>query len=254
VARKATKRLLVPPASGLVRQTLLGCFPRCSTMTPPSSRSGPWRELSDVISEARSLGFLGPGPIDVQLRHAAGFVSVARSRVDLDARILDLGSGGGLPGLVVASEWPEATLTLLDANGRRTAFLHRALERFELADRVTVVQERAENAGRLPDLRARFDVVMARSFGRPAVVAECGAPFLKRGGWLVVSEPPASIAGEEIDPESVKRWPPEPLHHLGLEPVEAIHAAFQYQTLRQQDLCPDRYPRRNGVPARKPLF
>ncbi len=217
----------------------------------PSSR----RDLSEIIGEARTLGFLGPGPIDVHLKHAAGFVSVARARVGADARLLDLGSGAGLPGLVVACGWPEARLTLLDANGRRTAFLRRALERLQVSDRVSVVQERAETAGRSSDLRGAFDAVLARSFGRPAVVAECGAPFLKPGGWLLVSEPPAvPDGGGATEGAPSTRWPLDPLLELGLEPVEAVHTGFGYQALRQREPCPDRYARRDGVPARKPLF
>ena len=220
------------------------------------------RELFEILDEARTLGFLGPGPIDVQWRHAEGFVRVAWAKVARDARVLDLGSGGGLPGLVVAYQWPEAGLTLLDANGRRTAFLRRALERLGFSDRVSVVQERAEIAGRSPDLRTQFEVVMARSFGRPAVVAECAAPFLKPAGWLVVSEPPAATGPRTLDTaaaeasttSSAARWPVEPLSRLGLDPVESVHGDFEYQTLQQRDPCPDRYPRRDGVPARKPLF
>jgi 16S rRNA (guanine527-N7)-methyltransferase len=217
------------------------------------------RVLAEVIGQARTLGFFGPGAIDVQLRHAEGFVSIARSNVGTrEARLLDLGSGGGLPGLVVASDWPEAHLTLLDANGRRAAFLRQALTRLGFSDRVSVVQARAETAGRAPDLRAHFDAVLARSFGRPAVTAECAAPFLLPGGWLVVSEPPEQAGESPDDPEEPPgpstRWPAEPLAKLGLEPTETVHAEFAYQVLGQKLPCPDRYPRRDGVPARKPLF
>ena len=78
---------------------------------------------------------------------------------------------------MVAIEWPEATVALLEANGRRAAFLRRAVERLGLGDRVTVLEERAEVCGRDAGLRAGFDGVLARSFGRPAVVAECAAPL-----------------------------------------------------------------------------
>ena len=94
---------------------------------------------------------------------------------------------------------------------------------------------------------------LARSFGRPAVVAECAAPLLKVGGWLVVSEPP-SQASDEVEDGSPERWPVEPLRQLGLEPQEVVHLRHTYRTLRQTAPCPERFPRRNGVPAKKPLF
>ena len=98
--------------------------------------------------------------------------------------------------------------------------------------------------------RGGFDGVLARSFGRPAVVAECAAPFLKVGGWLVVSEPPAHDGGTQGD----ERWPHEGLRQLGLVPSDPARGEFAFQVLRQAEPCPERFPRRNGVPAKKPLF
>jgi 16S rRNA (guanine527-N7)-methyltransferase len=207
--------------------------------------------LEEILLEARALGFLGPGPLDLQVRHAQGFVAISRRLSGTSSsNLVDLGSGGGLPGLVVAVEWTGVSVALLEANGRRAAFLRRAVERLDLQSRVTVLEERAEVAGRDPDLRATFDGVLARSFGRPAVLAECAAPLLKVDAWLLVSEPPRS-GGQARDGE---RWPAEPLRQLGLEPAEVIHEEFEYRVLRQVDRCPERFPRRNGVPAKKPLF
>jgi len=211
--------------------------------------------LDALLAEARDAGFLGPGPIEPQLRHAEGFLAVAR-RLAGDAsaapRLVDLGSGGGLPGLVVAVEWPEASLDLLEAGGRRAAFLARAVSRLGLSERVRVLHERAEVCGRQSGHRGAYDGVLARSFGRPAVVAECAAPLLEVGGWLVVSEPPEDErpTGAAAD----ARWPPGPLALLGLEPLGPVHEEFGYEVLRQAAPCPEDFPRRNGVPAKKPLF
>jgi 16S rRNA (guanine527-N7)-methyltransferase len=206
--------------------------------------------MRELLSDARALGFLGPGRLDPQIRHAEGFTVIAR-RLSPGGppRLVDLGSGGGLPGLVLAVEWPAATVALLEANGRRATFLRQAVERLGLGQRVTVVEDRAEVAGRAADLRAGFDGVLARSFGRPAVLAECAAPLLKVGGWLLVSEPPRSEAEGQGG-----RWPADQLRQLGLEPGEVLHEGFEYRTLLQAVPCPDRFPRRNGVPAKKPLF
>ena len=170
-------------------------------------------------------------------------------------RLVDLGSGGGLPGLVVAVRWPQAHLVLLDAHGRRTAFLERAVDRLGLGERVSVRQERAEAYGRAEDARGTFDMVLARSFGRPAVVAECAAPLLRVGGWVVVSEPPAGGAdGPRGGEPSGPRWPAQPLEQFGLVRGEHVHEEFEFQILEQVTPCPDRFPRRDGVPAKKPLF
>jgi 16S rRNA (guanine527-N7)-methyltransferase len=151
----------------------------------------------------------------------------------------------------VAGDWPEASVMLLEVNGRRAAFLRRAVDRLGLAPRVSVLEERAEVCGRQEGNRGGFDVALARSFGRPAVVAECAAPLLRVGGLLVVSEPPPR-SDAETDEES--RWPATELLQFGLEPAELIHEDFEYRTLRQVGPCPERFPRRNGVPAKRPLF
>src|SRR5205085_3530969 len=130
---------------------------------------------------------------------------------------LDLGSGGGLPGLVLAMAQPDLEVVLLDANLRRMSFVGEAVATLELTRRVTVVRARAETSGRDPSCRGSFDLVVARGFGRPAVTAECGAPFLRTGGLPVVSEPP-----EEAEPAA--GWPAPPPAELGLRPVQ-LHRA-----------------------------
>ena len=200
--------------------------------------------LEEVLEEARELGFLGPGPVAGHIEHAAGFVQAVGE--PHPARVVDLGSGGGLPGLVVASAWPGATVVLLDANERRTRFLTNAVRDLGFGDRVRVVHARAEDVGHDPLWRGRADLVVARSFGVPAVTAECAAPLLEVGGRLVVSEPPE---------ESGDRWPADALGKLGLRPAARLEQAFsRFQILRQEEPCPESYPRRVGVPAKRPLF
>ncbi|HEY2214412.1 MAG TPA: RsmG family class I SAM-dependent methyltransferase [Acidimicrobiales bacterium] len=210
--------------------------------------------LREVLNEAREFGFLGPGPVETHIQHAEGFVALARRHSPATgdaARILDLGSGGGLPGLVLAVMWPDCSVVLLDAAVRRTGFLREAVIRCGLEARVTVITERAEIAGRDPELRGSFDGVVVRSFGPPAVVAECAAPFLRVGGCVVVSEPPES----PDDPTGASiRWESPGLAQVGLETVESVRETYGYEVLRQRELCPDRFPRRNGKPAKSPLF
>ena len=199
--------------------------------------------LHAVLERSRRLGFLGPGSVRVQEDHAAGFAGCVPAA---PARLLDLGSGGGVPGLVLAALWPEAEVVLLDAGERRCDFLREAVDELGWHPRVWVHRARAEEAGRDPTLRAAFDLVTARGFGPPPVTAECAAPFLGPNGHLVVSEPP--------DERAADRWPEEPLSHLGLTPAGEWRDPFHYRSFRQATPCPDTYPRRTGQPAKRPLF
>lgn len=162
-----------------------------------------------------------------------------------DLAAVDLGSGGGVPGVVLAKDLPSSRWLLLDSSVRRTAFLVEAVEHLGLGDRVEVVTGRAETVGRDPRHRGAYQVVVARAFGRPAVVAECGAPFLEQGGRLLVSEPPD---------ERPDRWPAEGLGLLGLRSAGRSRDAPHLATLWQDHPCPPRYPRRVGIPAKRPLW
>lgn len=159
-------------------------------------------------------------------------------------RALDLGSGGGIPGLALALAWPASTWVLLDGSVRRCEWLAEAVARLDLTDRISVTAARAENAGR-GALRGSFDLVVARGFGPAAVTAECGAPLLHPGGHLVVAEPPGGA------PE---RWPAGPLAELGLTAGPRLVDPVALQVLVLTAPCPDRFPRRVGVPAKRPLY
>jgi len=119
---------------------------------------------------------------------------------------------------------------------------------------VTVVRARAEVAAR-SEMRGSFDLVVARAFGSPPVTAECAAGFLRVGGLLVVSEPPpqSPTGRDQVSGEPV-RWPVGPLAELGLLPVGAWRDRYGYQVLLQQQQCPDRFPRREGIPRKRPIY
>jgi 16S rRNA (guanine527-N7)-methyltransferase len=218
-----------------------------------------------ALQQSRSWGFLGEGPLDVHVAHAQGFadaaesILVGRSSASSDADPgqpdegpwMDLGSGGGIPGLVLAQRWAHREAVLLDSNERRARFLQEVVDNQGWGDRVRVVTERAEMAGRVPGLRGSFSLVVARSFGSPPVTAECAAPFLRQSGILIVSEPPDSSVSDLPDEA---RWPQEGLAQTGLRPLAAWHGEFRYAILRQDEECPDRLPRRVGVPGKRPLY
>lgn len=214
---------------------------------PPLRAEGDDRLLA-VLEEARRRGLLGPGRISDHVAHSRAYADAG----GLDRRglrALDLGSGAGVPGLVLASRLPWSTWVLLDSSERRTRFLTEAVADMGLEDRVQVVTGRAEAVGRDPAHRRGYDAVVARSFGKPAVVAECAAPLLVDGGLLIVSEPPAIEAGADAG-----RWPVEGIVQLGLRMAAITRAAPRLAVLRLAERCPERFPRRVGIPGKRPLW
>lgn len=201
------------------------------------------RLLVAELDAARSRGALGPGPAEGHIDHALAF---ARSVERPPPSLLDLGSGGGPPGVVLATLWADTSTVLLEASSRRCAGLRLAVSRLGVSGRVTVAEGRAEELAHRPEFRERFAMVTARSFGPPSVTAECGSPFLGAEGLLVVSEPP--------DPDPA-RWPVAGLERVGLRDLGTLDQRDAHlRVLGRVGVLPDEVPRARGIPARRPLW
>lgn len=205
-----------------------------------------------VLAEAKTLGFLGPGPVDRHVAQAEVFAEVVGDILSAlgkgvgTPQALDLGSGGGVPGLLLAWWFPDVRWALLDVQRRRTSFLTQAVAEMGWAGRVTVVRREASEAGRDPGLRGRCTVVTARSFGPPARTAECGAAFLKEEGRLLVADPPESA------PE---RWPSRELALLGLQNQGLRKsAAGSVRVLGRSHQLEDGFPRTRRKMEQQPLW
>jgi 16S rRNA (guanine527-N7)-methyltransferase len=202
------------------------------------------RALAGVLEHSQALGLLGPGSTDAHVEHAC---SLAQALGRAPHRFLDLGSGAGVPGLALALAWPDAVATLLDARQRAVDALRRAVAELGLESRVGIELGRAEELARREDLRGRYDLVVARGFGSPSVTAECGVGFLEAGGELLVTEPPG-------DPDA-ERWPALGLQELGLAPPRRIRFGDAGAVvLTAIEPAADRWPRRSGIPRKRPVW
>lgn len=205
------------------------------------------------VGPAQAIGLLGPGPTDVHIAHALSFVTFVESLLSVEGEVpndetyVDLGTGGGFPGLIFAQLGWVSSAYLVEARARRAEFLSEWVERLDLSGRARVECERAENLGR-GSLRESATVVTARAFGSPAVTAECGSAILRTGGVLVVSDPPGGSNGCDL------RWPTPGISLVKLEMTHSEVAPHAFSAMRKIGRLPDLYPRRSGVPERKPLF
>ncbi|MEM9980636.1 MAG: 16S rRNA (guanine(527)-N(7))-methyltransferase RsmG, partial [Cyanobacteria bacterium P01_D01_bin.2] len=99
--------------------------------------------------------------------------------------VIDIGTGGGFPGLPVAIAQPQWQITLLDSTRKKIAFLDTLCEQLGLTN-TTLVAERAEMAGRDRSHRAQYDLALVRAVGAASVCAEYALPLLKVGGFAVL--------------------------------------------------------------------
>jgi 16S rRNA (guanine527-N7)-methyltransferase len=162
-------------------------------------------DLLETLRQAQRFGFFGDRPIEEAVEHAIGFVN-AIGELAVGARVVDIGSGGGLPGLVVAETYRHADVTLIDRRQKRTDFLERAARRLGYAHvdvrclDVAILGRAIGSGAEQP-----FDVVTARGFGPPDVTLRLARALTHRSGMIVISEPP-----------SADRWQTSLLDELGL--------------------------------------
>jgi len=200
-------------------------------------------QLAAVLERAQNLGHIGPGELDGYVEHAVSHLSVANPGDG--TRWCDLGSGGGLPGLIVAIERPDLKLTLLDRSLTRVEFLEQAVKQLDVVDSVEIVQGDATELAHSELYRGAFDGVFCRSFGPPPVTAECAIGFLRTTGCLVVSEPPEA---------SRRRWPLKSLQTLGFAGVEIFDGPPRFAKLTVAAPPGRDVPRTWKQMAKNPLF
>jgi 16S rRNA (guanine527-N7)-methyltransferase len=201
-------------------------------------------------------------PAEVQLLHFADSLSVVPA---IDAyvrliggdvamlstvRVLDVGSGAGFPGFPLAIVRPRVAVTLLEATGKKVAFLRRVADDLRL-DNITALNFRAEEAAHHPTLRGHIDIVLARAVARLPVLLEYCLPFVRPNGFVLAlkrgdiaeelaegARAAAALGGTlgDIMPVAVP----------GLESHRLVRIDKTGET-------PATYPRRPGLPAKKPL-
>jgi len=164
--------------------------------------------------------------------------------------LIDIGSGAGFPGMVLAIVKPECRVTLLESDQKKSDFLKRVVEELDLKN-IQVLKERAEVAGRDPSRRGKYDLATSRAVASAAVLLEYALPFLKVGGRLLMWK----SANYQNELQEARHA----LATLGGE----ISEVYKYCLMEGLDRSlvvvekrhetPDRYPRRPGIPGKRPL-
>ena len=172
------------------------------------------------------------------------------SSLPRSGRVIDIGTGGGVPGLVLATVRPDLEFTLTDSASKKTKWVEEMVALLEL-ENVTVVTRRLELLGREEGFRESFEVVTAKALAALNVLSEFAVPLLKVGGRLVAYKGPA--LADEIREAGFA------LQELGAR----VHRCHGFQVgAKQTTVCEiekvrptaEKYPRRDGVPQKKPLL
>ena len=174
------------------------------------------RVLERILREAQRIGALSNAPVAEIIKHAKWF---AEAIPPTALTGIDLGSGAGVPGLIVALFCPQLNLQLVDRRVGRTDVLIRAVHALNLTDRVTVRCCEISDMTKDSTWAKHFDVEMSRGLGPPIQTLNLSRDLVKPGGVIIISEPP---------PDSDSRWDEQQVRALGLEGPSRIGAVAMF--------------------------
>lgn len=191
-------------------------------------------------------------PEEVRVRHFLDSLSlVAYIPADEPASLVDIGTGAGFPGLVLAIACPTLTVTLMDSTGKKLKFLNHVIETLKIPNAKTV-HIRAEDAGQQPAYRAKYDLAVARAVARLPGLLEYALPMVRVDGAFIamkgstvfeeVEDSSAALrvlGGKVMDIESVQLPGKDMPHHLVI--------------VSKVKKTPRTYPRNPGIPTREPI-
>jgi 16S rRNA (guanine527-N7)-methyltransferase len=221
-----------------------------------TSRLGRYLAMVLAFNQTTNLTAI-TDPAEAWRKHIFDSLTLLAALADLPegSRVIDIGSGGGLPGIPLAITQPHLKFTLLEATGKKAEFLRQTIEILELSN-TAVVQARAEAAGhdrgertaqgRMNGHREKYDVAVARAVGRLNTLAELTVPFVRIGGRC------ALVKGLQAEEEVQEAE----------EALALLHAVFvsttptptgQIVVLEKSSATPRTYPRADGEPKRVPL-
>lgn len=176
---------------------------------------------------------------------------VLESSASRPIRVMDVGSGAGLPGLALKIAFPDIQLALVESVAKKTSFMRHVIDTLNL-EGVSVYTGRAEELARGNDLRDRFDMVVVRALAKLPLLLEFGLPFCKTDGCLVAFK----HGGDGTEQDEAANALSELngfIERVSTVRLEGLTDDRVVILIRKTGATPKRYPRSVGVPGKRPL-
>ncbi len=193
---------------------------------------------------------------EVQVKHFLDSLTVIQILPGLAAGeelcIIDIGTGAGMPGVPLNILFPDIKLVLIEATLKKVSFLHNIKEKLGLKN-IEIVTGRAEEIAHIDDFREKFDVALSRAVARLATLAELTLPFCTAGGTVITQkkgdiEEEIKQAGTAINILGGK------LREVKRVELDELSDERYLVVIDKISATPGKYPRRPGVPAKRPII
>ncbi|OGR90420.1 MAG: 16S rRNA (guanine(527)-N(7))-methyltransferase RsmG [Elusimicrobia bacterium RIFCSPLOWO2_01_FULL_59_12] len=227
----------------------------------PGSLPGSQKDLLEkyvnaVLAAPASLGLTATrDPAEFWERHVLDALKLLtflpKNLLDATLRVIDIGSGNGVPGIPIAIALPGWSVYLLDASNKKTGFLDMFCKSNKIENAI-VLPGRAEILGHHPKFRGQFDLAFSRALGKLPTALELSVPFLKRDGLLIIPH------GYTYQTELLRSQ--RALNELGAALQDSkpysLNKIVNYTALTFLKIndTPETYPRKVGTPTKRPLL
>ncbi|HHX44002.1 MAG TPA: 16S rRNA (guanine(527)-N(7))-methyltransferase RsmG [Chloroflexi bacterium] len=200
------------------------------------------RHFLDSLSCLLALPVGAPAPLPDEVAIQVGSGSL---------RVADVGSGAGFPGLPLKIMLPDARVTLIEATGKKAAFLQHMVRLLGLQG-VEVLAARAEDVGRMPEHREQYDLVVARAVAPLGVLAEYCLPLCRLQRRMVAQKGSEGAEEAEAALPAIARLGGALISVKSLA-HEALPPGRTLVVIDKVARTPEAYPRRPGIPSKRPL-
>jgi 16S rRNA (guanine527-N7)-methyltransferase len=191
-------------------------------------------------------------PTEMRIRHFLDSLSCAKVMGDLNGRsLIDVGTGAGFPGLPLKILFPQLKLTLVESVAKKGQFLQAVADDLTL-DNVTVLTERAEQLGQSPQHRQQYDWAAARAVAELRVLVEYLLPLCRVGGKMLAQKG-EGVAEEVVNAAEAIKLLGGSVPEVGQVTLPHMEQSHYFVIVTKLRETPVKYPRRVGVPSKRPL-
>jgi len=190
------------------------------------------------------------GVEEVARLHFLDSIALLKATTFSNAKVIDIGSGAGFPGIPLKITEPTIDLTLIDATKKKVSFLSDLCTKLNI--KATCVDARAEEAAHVTNMREQFDIAVARAVARLNVLCELCLPFVRVGGYFIAMKSIDSTDEVEESKLAITTLGGEPEEHYNytIPDTEISHRAIM---IRKTAETPKKYPRRFARMQKSPL-